>query len=181
MRPVLLSIVVSSILVQAACDGSLTACGEESDISGELTISATPLPGDFGAPALPESFTIDAQLDQAGKTDFFSIGRYVYGTLTASDPNVFGTISIPMLVHNDGPKTGVVRGCTIQLNVPIDMPVTDDNGDDMGPVRVRLSGNVTGKGTMVGEDPTSQEPSVVALVSDASNMARPFAWTAVQK
>jgi hypothetical protein len=178
MRPLLL---LSILACGAACNGALTACGQESNITGEWIFSATPLHGDFGAPALSEPFTIDAQLEQAGKSDPFAIGRYVYGTLTASDPDVFGTITIPMLTNNQGPKTGDIRGCTIQLNVPIDMPVSDDDSDDMGPVRVRLSGNVTQAGMMASSDPSSDQPSVVVLVSDPSSTARQFAWTAVQK
>lgn len=164
------------LLLASACDSALTECGKQSDLSGHWLISATPLATDAGAPALPMAFTIDAQLTQAGKTDFIGIGHYVYGTLTASDPSVFGTITIPMLMHNDGGKTGVVRGCTIGINVPITTSVTDDD-TDQGPLRLGLTGQIDEKGMMQG----GTVPSTVVLASDPSNEARAFAWTAEQK
>lgn len=164
------------ILVLApACDSSLTACDKQADVTGHWVVAATPLGTDAGPAALPMAFSIDAQLVQGQKTDPFAIGHYIHGTLTASDPSVFGSIAIPELAKNDGGKTGAIRGCTLVINVPIATPVTDD-ATDQGPLRISLNGSITAKGHME----SGTVPSTVALVSDSSDEERPFAWTADQ-
>ena len=160
----------------AACGPGNTACSDEPDVTGAWHVSLTPLGVDAGVAAtLPGDTSIDAELLQGGATDFLGIGRHLYGTLSASDPSYFGTLDIPRLMHNDGSKSGALLGCSVRINVPIAMPVTDDNVDQ-GPLRITLAGKVTQKGMMLGTD-----GSRLILSSDPTNTVRDFAWSAARR
>ncbi|MEO6955065.1 MAG: hypothetical protein ABI321_24915 [Polyangia bacterium] len=176
MRLLVLVVVLAPL---SACGSGISACGNESDITGSWDIVATPLA--IGADALPASFSIDAELIQADPIDFLGIGHFVHGTLTASDSSVFGMLTIPELKHNSGDKSGAILACKIGIHIPIAAPVTDDNVKQ-GPNRIALSGQVTMKGHMesvVSTDPT--DDSSVILESDAENTVRKFSWTGTQR
>ena len=164
----------------AACGSAVGTCGNEGDITGTWDIVATPSPEDAGTAGLPP-FTIEADLVQAGSIDFLGIGHFVYGTLTASDPGVFGRLTIPELKHNSGNKSGAILGCKLGIHVPVATPVTDDNVDQ-GPNRIALSGQVTMTGHMesvISMDPTDE--SSVLLSSETAPTRRTFSWTATQR
>jgi hypothetical protein len=160
-------------LAIAACgDSSIAACGDEPDVSGGWTLAFAPTEADLGVGAtLPGTLTVDAELEQAGKTDVFGIGHYVYGTLGSSDPNALPTLTIPRLIANDGTKTGAILGCTLRINVPIAMPVSDDNVNQ-GPLQLSLAGQITMKGIMTGVD-----VSTLILANDPDKKPRDFSWT----
>jgi hypothetical protein len=98
------------------------------------------------------------------------IGNLVWGTLTAADPGLFGTIAIPELVKNNGSKTGGVLGCSLKINVPVATTVSDDDADD-GPLRLSLSGSISSRGMMTGD------VSTVIRVDDSQMRVRSFIWT----
>jgi hypothetical protein len=161
-----------AITIAACGDSSLAACGDEPDVSGGWTLTLSPTAADLGVGAtIPNELTVDAELEQAGKTDVFGIGHYVYGTLGSSDPSAFPTLTIPRLMSNDGSKTGAILGCTLRINVPIAMPVSDDNVDQ-GPMRIALAGQITMKGVMAGVD-----VSTLILANDPTMTPRAFSWT----
>jgi hypothetical protein len=156
----------------AACKGGLAECNYESNLSGAWTINAT-VPN-----ATPSAFTIAADLmQQMNGSDFLGLSHWVYGTLTASDPSVFGMLTIAQLMHDDdGGKTGVILGCHVQIHVPIAQPVTDDS-NSQGPLRILLDGNITQLGAMESRTDT---PSTIIYASDATNTSVDFTWTATQ-
>ena len=77
--------------------------------------------------------------------------------------------------NNNGSKTGAVLGCTMQINVPMATPVSDDNSDQ-GPLRIALGGTITAVGVMTG----TPETSSLVMVQDAQMVRRRFVWTAVR-
>jgi hypothetical protein len=161
------------------CEGSapLGTCDKQADLTGRWTIQAAPFDGDAGVmgDVMPRSFTIEADLKQVKSTSAFNVGHGVWGTLTANDKGVFGELKIPELLKNDGSKTGAALSCTIKINIPIEMPVTDDNLDQ-GPLRLSLTGKIVEKGMMLGD----LNKSLVIMVEDQMMMPRHFAWTATQ-
>lgn len=148
-------------------DNPFTSCQYQADLTGHWLLSLTPTSGDGGIPA-PD--TIDAQLQQVGRS---GLGAFVWGTLTSSDKGAFDTVSIPQLMHNNGDKTGGVLGCRLQINVPIDMPVTDDDQDDDGPLRLSLAGNITGMGMLTG--------IAGAMIRVDTGSEGAFTWSGVQQ
>jgi hypothetical protein len=157
-----------------ACPGSSEGtCGDERDVSGSWRFVLTPAPLDGGAPVttLDQPIDIDATLEQAGSTDFLNLGHYVYGTLTASDPGAFTTLTIPRLTMNDGSKSGAVLGCALRINVPIASPVSDDNVDQ-GPMRISLAGQIDSPGHVLGMD-----GSQLIRSDEPTKKQRSFAWT----
>jgi hypothetical protein len=165
-----------ALAASTACNSSIASCGDEPDVSGAWTLTLSPTQADLGVGAtIPSSLTLDAELEQAGKTDVFAIGHYVYGTLTSSDPSVLPMLTIPRLMSNDGSKTGAVLGCALRINVPIAMPVTDDNVDQ-GPLRLSLAGEITMKGVMTGVD-----VSTLIVAGDVGNTPRAFSWTGARR
>ena len=159
--------------------GGIGACEKEPELSGAWRFSLDPMPDaarDLGSDeTLPRSFTIDAQLTQVPPVGVLSVGRYLRGTMRASDPAFFGELTIPPLDHNNGSKTGAVLGCTMQINVPMATPVSDDN-EDQGPLRIALGGTITAVGVMTG----TPETSSLVMVQDAQMVRRRFVWTAVR-
>jgi hypothetical protein len=161
-----------TLSLASACGSTIASCSDEPNLSGSWTFSLAPEPVDAGLGAtIPGNVSVAAQLTQGGKTDFLGLGNFVYGTLTASDPTYFATITIPMLLNNDGSKTGATRGCEININVPIATPVTDDNVDQ-GPLRIALVGSIDAPGHI-----TSEVGSTLIMSSDASGTMRSFLWT----
>ena len=157
------------MLAIAGCgDGGLGACDQQADVSGNWQFQLTPVDADAGVATISAADSIVAQLEQVTPSGL-SISRLVYGTL-ASD--LFGTIEVPQLMHNDGSKTGSMLGCRIQLNVPIAMPVSDDNVDQ-GPLRLSLGGTVNAPHMMLG-DPLR---STVILLDDQTMQPLSFNWT----
>lgn len=171
------ALALAFVLLSAACGaGAIAACSDEPDVSGGWTLSVSPEPADAGVAAtLPGTFTIDAELTQGAATSFLDIGYFVYGTLTASDPSYFGTLSIPKLTNNDGSKTGAILGCKLSINVPIATPVTDDD-TDQGPLRISLQGGVSAPGQLTGSS-----GSMLIMADDASQTSRSFLWTGARK
>ena len=168
------------IATLSACGAGVGTCGNEADITGSWDIVATPSPQDAGAAAL-QTFSIEASLVQAGRIDFLGIGHFVYGTLTASDPAVFGMLTIPELQHNSGTKSGAILGCKLGIHVPVAMPVTDDNVDQ-GPNRIALSGQVTMTGHMESVASTdAADDSSVLLSGEPGATRTTFSWTATQR
>ncbi len=159
--------------------GGIGACEKEPDLTGAWRFSLDPVPAearDLGSEeTLPRSFTIDAQLSQVPPVGVLSVGRFVRGTLHASDPAFFGDLVIAPLDHNNGSKTGAVLGCTVQINVPASSPVSDDN-QDQGPLTIALGGTITRAGVMTG----SPESSSLVMMQDAQMVRRRFVWTAVR-
>jgi hypothetical protein len=163
----------------AGCTSNrLGACDVEPDLTGQWTMQAGPFDGDAGVmgDVVPRSFTVDANLSQMKSTATLGIGAAVWGTLTSRDKGVFDVLQIPQLKMNDGSKTGAELGCTVKINVPIAMPVTDDDMDQ-GPLRIALVGAILQKGMMLG-DP---ETSLVIFAEDTTNTPKHFAWTATQQ
>jgi hypothetical protein len=168
-----LSFVVLFFVVLGACSGdAITNCDNEPDVTGSWALTLTPAPGDLGmGTSITDTVEVTAELEQAGKTDIFAIGHYVYGTVTASNADYFGTLTIPRLLQNNGGKTGAVLGCELRVNVPIATNVTDDNLDQ-GPLRLSLAGSVIGKGVLAGGD-----ISTLIQVADPTQTPRAFSWT----
>ena len=81
--------------------------------------------------------------------------------------NVFAVLPLPV----DKRKTGAVLGCKININVPIAMPVTDDNVDQ-GPLRIALVGDIDMAGHISGD-----VGSMLIMSSDQTSQARSFAWS----
>jgi hypothetical protein len=152
-----------------------TACGYEPDITGSWTFTLTPTDGgDGGAPTLPRAMTIDAQLKQVRSANALGLGAQLWGTLVSSDKGAFDMLTIPPLMHNNGSKTGAIFGCELKINVPISMPVSDDNADQ-GPLRVALAGDVGGRGMIVGQ------VSTLIRQDDKKKLQRSFTWTGAQR
>ncbi len=168
---------LAALLFACACGGSsITACGDDPDVSGAWVLTLAPSASDAGVAAtIPSAVEVDAALEQGGKTDFLGLGHYVYGTLTAADPSYFGTLAIPRLAQNDGSKTGAVLGCALHVNVPIATPVSDDSVDQ-GPLRIALVGQIVAKGRIAGG-----EGSRLVLEGDPEARVRDFAWTAARR
>jgi len=161
----------------AACgDTSIAACGDEPDVTGAWSLQLSPSDSDAGVTStIPGTVTIDAQLEQGGKTDFLGLGHYVYGTLTASDAEYFSSLAIPRLLANDGGKTGAVLGCELRINIPVAMPVSDDNVDQ-GPLRLALIGQLTHKGVLTGVF-----GSRLIMSNDATATQRDFAFSGMRR
>jgi len=70
----------------------------------------------------------------------------------------------------------VVLGCDLQINIPIAVPVSDDD-QDQGPLRLALGGRVTAPRTLLG-DPMQ---STLILVEDPAARVRRFTWTGTQE
>jgi hypothetical protein len=171
LRPVLL--LGLALAASAACGPSGPgSCDKQRDITGTWTFTATPAAVDGGvAEAIPQPFSIEAELIQFEPAGVLTLGRYLYGTLRASDPAFFGTLEIPRLMMNDGSKTGSMLGCRLRINVPIQVPVRDDDTNE-GPLRLSLAGTVTAPGVIEG-DPRA---STVILVGDPIQQPRSFSW-----
>jgi len=162
-------------LAGLACGGhEITNCDDEPDVTGAWALHFTPTVVDGGTP-IPGEVDVDAQLEQAGKTDFLGLGHFVYGTLATSDPSYFGTLTIPRLLKNDGSKTGAILGCTLRINIPVATPVTDDDADQ-GRLRLQLVGQVTTKGVLTGV-PGSR----LILSDDQAGTPRDFDWTGARR
>jgi hypothetical protein len=158
----------------AGCPGqSLTTCASEPDVTGNWTFTLTPTDG--GAPTLPDgmTMTIDAELRQVRSDNALGLGAQLWGTMTSSDKGAFDVIMIPQLMHNNGSKTGAIFGCELKINVPIAMPVHDDD-TDQGPLRLALTGNVTARATIAGQ------LSTLIRQDDKMKLQRSFVWTGVQ-
>jgi hypothetical protein len=153
-----------------------TTCGYEPDITGAWTFTLTPTDGggDGGAPTLPHAMSIDAQLKQVKSDNALGLGAQLWGTLVSSDKGAFDMLTIPPLMHNNGSKTGAIFGCELKINVPIATPVSDDNVDQ-GPLRVALTGDVTGRGVIVGQ------VSTLIRQDDKKKVQRSFTWTGAQR
>jgi hypothetical protein len=150
----------------------LGACELEPDVSGAWLFSLAPSDVDAGVPTISREDVIHAQLQQVQPPGVLSLGRFVYGTLASDDPGFFDTLYIPRLANNGGSKTGSMLGCQIRINVPLEMPVTDD---DVPPVALKLSlvGKVIAAGLIAG-DP---ESSTVIPDDDPTMTSQLFAWT----
>jgi len=103
-----------------------------------------------------------------------NLGALIWGTLTSTDKGFFDTLAIPQLVMNNGGKTGGVVGCAVKINVPVTTMVTDDDADN-GPLRISLSGAITGARTMTGD------PSTLIRVDNQAMTEETFTWSAVQR
>ena len=147
-----------------------TACSLDPDLTGHWIFTLTPI-ADGGA-SMDAGDVIDAQLQQVKRSS--GLGALIWGTLTSADKGAFDTITIPQLMHNDGGKTGGVLGCELRINVPIDMPVTDDDNDDDGPLRISLSGTISGQGMLAGD------LSTMIRVDDPTMTQGSFTWTGAQ-
>jgi hypothetical protein len=180
MRSLLFTLLALAALAGAgfiACgDSSITACGDEPDVTGAWQLALGPAATDLGADAtLAGSVEVEAELEQAGATDFLGIGHYVYGTLSASDGRYFGKLTIPRLLKNDGRKTGAVLGCELRINVPMAASVSDDDVDQ-GPLRIALVGRILRKGELVG-----LPGSTLIMADDQSFTPREFSWTGARR
>jgi hypothetical protein len=154
------------------CDDNGPTCSERTEnLTGAWVFTLTP----DGMETIPRPTQIYAELLQV-KPEGFTLGRLVWGTLTAGDKEFFGAVSIPSLMQNNGSKTGVVVGCALQINVPIASPVTDDD-KDQGPLRIRLTGTIDGRRTMKGNPMESR----LIMESESPPRARRFAWVAEQQ
>ncbi len=173
-----LAMVFSSVFLAGCPDSSLAACGDERDVSGAWHLTLSPTSPDAGsagiAATIDHRILVEAQLEQAGATDFLGIGHFVYGILTTDDPGVFGTLTIPRLKKNDGSKSGAVLGCALRINVPIAFSVSDDNVDQ-GPLRISLSGQIDAPGHILGTT-----GSQLIRSDDPSNTALRFEWQATR-
>jgi hypothetical protein len=181
------SLLGGALLSAGGCGGAVGACAVEPDPGGTWVVSAAPLVGDGGTPAqdpsdpllpgtLPRPVELVARLEVVVPTEsLFSYGRYVRGTVESADPDFFSTLMIPPLLRNDGSKTGSTLGCRLQLNVPIEQNVTDDNREQ-GPLRLALGGRLLGEGRLQGDPLLSH----LVMVSDPTGRERRFAWTAVR-
>jgi hypothetical protein len=162
----------------AGCgDSPLGSCSTQPDLTGRWILNAAPFDGDAGikGDVVPRPFVLDADLKQVKSSAAFNIGHGVWGTITSRDKGVFDTLQIPQLTKNNGGKTGAELECTVQINIPIAMPVSDDNADQ-GPLRLALAGKIVQNRMMVG-DP---DKSLVIMVDDPAMLPRHFAWIATQ-
>ena len=148
------------------------ACELQPDISGGWSFVLSPVDIDGGLPTVPRDAVVTAQLEQVKPPGVLSLGRLVYGSLSSSYAGFFTNLEIPRLMNNGGSKTGSMLGCAIQLNLPLMMPVSDDN-QDPGPLKLSLGGKILAAGSITG-DPTL---SSIILSEDAAEMPRTFAWT----
>ena len=156
----------------AGCPGqSLANCTNEPDISGSWTFSLTPTVG--GAPTIPTAMTIDAELRQLKSDNALALSSPLWGTLVSSDKGAFDMLVIPELMHNNGSKTGAIFGCELKINVPIAMPVSDDDVDQ-GPLRIALTGDVGPRGKIVG-----QVSTLIRADGDGKQQLS-FTWTGAQ-
>jgi hypothetical protein len=166
--PLAVALAATVLLVGGGCGNNpFTACSEEPDLTGHWVISTTPSDGGVGGD------TIDAQLLQVKRAS--GLGALVWGTLVSSDKGAFDTLEIPQLMHNDGSKTGGVLGCELRINVPVDTPVTDDDQDDDGPLRLSLSGSISAQGMLAGD------LSTMIRVDDPTMTQGSFTWTGAQR
>lgn len=172
--PALLAILASAVLVLlAGCPGqSLGTCSNQPDVSGNWTFTLDPTDG--GAPTIPSIMTIQAQLTQVKSANALGLGAQLWGTLTSSDKGAFDVLTIPQLMHNNGSKTGAILGCELKINVPIAMPVTDDDSDQ-GPLRLALTGQIVALGMIEGE------LSTLIRGDDTKKLQRSFVWAGVQR
>jgi hypothetical protein len=165
--------VAALFAIVAFCAGCPdTSCSYEPDVTGSWTFTLEPTDG--GAPTLPAVMTIDAQLKQVKSDNALGLGAQLWGTLTASDKGAFDMLTIPPLMHNNGSKTGAIFGCELKINVPIAMPVSDDNVDQ-GPLRVALTGDVSARGMIAGR------VSTLIRKDDEKKRQRSFVWTGAQR
>jgi hypothetical protein len=160
---------VPILILLTGCPGSsLTTCAAEPDLTGQWTLTLAP----DGADGIPRPDTIEANLTQTKRPNS-SLGALIWGTLTSGDKGFFDTIEIPQLIMNNGGKTGGVVGCSLRINVPVAMVVTDDDSDN-GPLRISLSGAIVAKGMMMGD------PSTVIRVDNQAMTGETFTWSGVQ-
>jgi hypothetical protein len=158
------------VLLQGCSGSSLLSCGTESDITGHWTITLTP---SGQSDSIARMDTIEADLTQKPRPSG-ALGAFVWGTLVSTDKGFFDSLVIPMLLHNNGNKTGGFVGCTIKINVPVTTMVTDDD-NEQPPLRLTLSGSVTEKGKMTGDGGS------VIRVDNPAMLPETFAWSAVQR
>lgn len=167
--PLAAALAATVALVGGGCGNNpFTACSEEPDLTGHWVISTIPSDGGGGG-----GDTIDAQLVQVKRSS--GLGALVWGTLVSSDKGAFDTLTIPELMHNNGSKTGGVLGCELRINVPVDTPVTDDDQDDDGPLRLSLSGSISAQGMLAGD------LSTMIRVDDPTMTQGSFTWTGAQR
>lgn len=158
-------------VLAGGCGDDLTACEHQPDLSGVWTFHITPSDGE----TVPRAATVRAELRQVRAQGTFSFARYLFGTLSSEDKGFFDVVQIPELMKNNGGKTGSVLNCAVQINVPIAMPVTDDN-QDQGPLRVAFGGTIVAKGRIEGKP----ELSSVIMVEDQTMTPRRFRWNGEQ-
>ena len=174
----LAALALPSVLLAGCPNSSIATCGDERDVSGAWHFTLSPPTVDAGSVVAPgatidHDITVEAQLEQAGATDFLGIGHFVYGTLVSTEPGLFGTLTIPRLTKNDGSKSGAVLGCTLRINVPIASSVSDDNVDQ-GPLRISLAGQIDAPSHMVGTIGSQ------LIRVDAPSRTLEFDWTATR-
>jgi hypothetical protein len=168
--PLAVALAATVLLVGGGCGNNpFTACSEEPDLTGHWVLTIAPTDGGVA----PAGDTIDAQLMQVKRGS--GLGALVWGTLTSSDKGAFDTLNIPQLMHNNGSKTGGVLGCELRINVPVDTPVTDDDNDDDGPLRLSLSGSISAQGMLAGD------LSTMIRVDDPTMTQGSFTWTGAEQ
>jgi hypothetical protein len=170
-----LYIAAAFVFIVGACTTGFNPCDQQSDVTGHWTFTLEPVDGGLpDANPIPTPDTISADLQQQPSSNLFGFGAPVWGTLKSTDPGFFATLEIPRLMMNNGSKTGAVLGCRLRINVPIEMPVNDDNVPP-GPLRLSLVGRISAPHMMVG-DPSSR----VIRVADTSSTPEEFTWTGTQ-
>jgi hypothetical protein len=145
------------------------------DVSGTWTFQLSP-DADAGV-TIPNSDVIHADLEQVQPTGVLSLARLLYGTLVSDDKTFFDTLEIPRLMQNSGSKTGSMLGCKLTINIPVDMPVVDDDNPPSA-LRLSLTGLIEQPGSITG-DPTL---SSLLLLSDdpMTHPPRSFSWSATR-
>jgi hypothetical protein len=173
----LVPFVVAAALFTSACGQGpgIGACSAQPDVTGRWVLQLTPPDLDGGvtvddAAVIPRADTLTADLMQVRRTGVLTLGSLLWGTLRSADQGFFDVLAIPQLRANNGSKTGAILGCQLKINVPVALPVTDDN-TDQGPLKLQLSGAIAGPGVMAGG------PSLVRMSDDPLMSARAFTWT----
>ncbi len=163
---------VSTVAASGCSVFGVGPCDADPDISGAWTFQLSPPEDDAGTEGIPRATTVTAMLEQHPTGGVLNVGQLVWGTLTSSDQGFFPPLTIPRLMHNNGSKTGAELGCTLRINVPTTMNVTDDDSAQ-DPLRVSFSGKIVGKGQIIGDEMSS----TVIMVDDPTQSPRRFAWT----
>src|SRR5436190_954286 len=149
MRAGARGIALLGLLALAGCPNTpFTRCDDQPDLTGHWSLLFTPA----GDAPIPRPVTVDAELRQVKRNG--GIGAFVWGTLTAADKGYFDVLHIPELMQNNGSKTGGVLACTLKINIPVTQDVTDDDTDN-GPLRLSLSGKISARGMLTGDDDVS--------------------------
>jgi hypothetical protein len=133
----------------------------------------------MGPTTIPQGTTLRATLEQVeSHSSIISLGRFLWGTITADDPAFLArAVEIPRLTNNGGSKTGSSIGCSVAINVPVADVVSDDE-KDQGPLRIQLTGRVTEMHKMLGDPMASK---ILMAADGPSGLPRRFAWTAEQQ